>query len=161
MELRDYQQDFLVDEAVKVSFFAADDQLRKVLATNAATNVRVATLSELFKAKALVSAKRSKTRDWLDLYLLMRDHGFSMRDYRAVFEEVGSPAECDTGLSRLCSGVPQRNDEGYAQLLPSPPALAEMKSFFEAQRAKLEIDIAAEAKRQNSSPPTKTGGEGK
>jgi len=149
MELRNYQQDFVVNDIVKVSFFAPDDQLRKVLGNGGETKTRIATLSELFKAKCLVSAKRSKTRDWLDLYLLMRDHGFSIKDYRAAFEEVGSPAECDTGLSRLCSGIPQRDDEGYAHLLPNPPSLQGMKAFFETQRAKLEIDAAAEAKRQN------------
>lgn len=152
MELHDYQQDFLVNDAVKVSFFAADDQLRKVVMANTDTRARVATLPELFKAKCLVSAKRSKTRDWLDLFLLMRDHGFSIHDYRAAFEEAGSLAECDTGLSRLCSGIPQRNDEGYTHLLPKSPSLEEMKTFFEAQRAKLEVDIAAEAKRRSNSP---------
>jgi hypothetical protein len=157
LELHDYQQDFLVNDVVKVSFFAPEDQLRKVLVAGAETKVRVATLPELFKAKCLVSAKRSKTRDWLDLFLLMRDHGFSIYDYRAAFVESGCPAECDTGLTRLCSGIPQRNDEGYTHLLANPPSLEEMKAFFEAQRARLEIDIATEAKRRNCGPQTKPG----
>ena len=148
LELHNYQQDFLVNGAVKVSFFAPDDQMRKVLATEAKPTARIATLPELFKSKCLVSAKRSKTRDWLDLYLLMRDHGFSIRDYRAAFVEAGSLTECDIGLSRLCSGIPQRNDEGYAHLLARPPSLEEMKTFFEVQRDRLEIDTAAEAKRK-------------
>ena len=150
MDLHDYQQDFLVNDAVKVSFFAPDEPLRKILPAGTGAGARVATLPELFKAKSLVSAKRSKTRDWLDLFFLMRDHGFSIYDYRAAFEEAGCPSECDTGLARLCSGVPQRDDEGYALLLPNPPSVGEMKTFFEKQRAKLEIETAAEAKRRKT-----------
>ena len=83
MELHDFQQDFLVNREVKVSFFAADEPLRKILALSAdpKERVHIATLSECFRAKALVSAVRSKSRDWLDLYLLMREHGFSIHDY--------------------------------------------------------------------------------
>lgn len=148
MELHDYQQDFLVNGVVKVSFFAPDEALRKLLSGHSESKARVASLSELFKAKCLVSAVRSKTRDWLDLYLLMRDHGFSIHDYQAAFQEAGSTAQCDIGLVRLCSGIPQRDDEGYAHLLKNAPTLDEMKAFFVAQREKLEIETAAEAKRQ-------------
>ena len=149
LELHDYQQDFLVNQKVKVSFFAADAALRKVLAS---TNekVRVATLSESFKAKCLVSAVRSKTRDWLDLYLLLKDHGFSILDYRNAFAEAGILSQCHTGLARLCSGVPGSGDEGYHQMLANPPTLEEIKTFFISQRDRLEIETAAEAARVKS-----------
>lgn len=148
MELHDYQQDFVVNGAVKVSFFTPDPALQRVLATPAESEVHVASLPELFKAKCLVSALRSKSRDWLDLYLLLRDHGFTLRDYRTAFTEAGIPAQCDTGLARLCSGVPQCDDEGYAHLLKNPPTLAEMTAFFRAQRDQLEVETAAEAAHQ-------------
>jgi hypothetical protein len=45
----------------------------------------------------------------------------------------------------LCSGIPQRSDEGYSHLLTTPPTLEEMKQFFVAQRNKLEVELAAEA----------------
>lgn len=149
LELHDYQQDFLVNDAVKVSFFAPDEAQRKVFASPDESRARVATLAELFKSKALVSAVRSKTRDWLDLFLLLRDHGFTLRDYRKVFEESGNLTQCDIGLARLCSGIPQRGDEGYSHLLTNPPTLEEMKNFFIAQREKLEVELAAEAKRKS------------
>jgi hypothetical protein len=134
-----------VNGAVKVSFFAPEEPLRKVLAARAEGAARVATLPELFKTKCLVSAQRSKTRDWLDLFLLMRDHGFSIRDYQASFEEAGVLSQCDLGLARLAGGVPQRDDEGYAHLLPDAPPLEVMKSFFTEQRDRLEVERAAEA----------------
>lgn len=145
MELRDFQQDYLVNDAVKVSFFAPDEAQRRVFAPATESGVRVATLPEIFKSKALVSAVRSKTRDWLDLFLLLRDHGFTLRDYRAAFVQAGISSQADTGLARLCSGVPQRDDEGYAHLLANPPSLEEMKQFFMTQRDKLEVELAAEA----------------
>lgn len=149
MDLHNYQQDFFVNNAVKVSFFAPDEPLRKILSSHPAkSKVRVASLSEIFKAKCLVSAARSKSRDWLDLYLLMRDHGFSIQDYQNAFREAGVPAQCDIGLARLCSGVPQRDDEGFAHLLQNPPSMDEMKKFFVEQRNELEIDSASQAIRR-------------
>ena len=61
--------------------------------------------------------------------------------------EAGIPASCDIGLARLCSGIPQRNDEGFSHLISAPPTLGEIKSFFVAQRNQLEIETAAEAAR--------------
>ena len=130
------------------SFFVPDAALVKVLAVSQERGVRVATLDELFKSKCLVCALRSKTRDWVDLYMLMRGHGFSMRDFLAAFREAGIEDQCDSALSRLCSGLPQRDDEGYAHLLPNPPSLDEMKTFFKTQRDALEIEVAEEALRR-------------
>jgi hypothetical protein len=51
----------------------------------------------------------------------------------------------DIGLGRLCSGTPQRGDEGYAHLLSNAPSLEQMQKFFIAMRNELEIDSAARA----------------
>lgn len=150
MELHHYQQDFVVNGSVKISFFAPDEPLRKIISP-ASYKLRVATLQECFKAKCLVSAARSKTRDWLDLYLLLRDHGFNISDYRAAFLEAGIPNQCDAGLARLCSGIPSADDEGYQLLLPNPPTLAEMKTYFISQRDKLEVETATTELRQPKS----------
>jgi hypothetical protein len=50
-------------------------------------------------------------------------------------------------LEAIC-GVPQRDDEGYAHLLPNPPNLAEMTAFFTEQRNQLEVELAADALRR-------------
>jgi len=149
LELHHYQQDYVVSDAVKVSFFAPDEPQRKCFSAADEARARVATLPELFKSKALVSAKRSRTRDWLDLFLLLRDHGFTIRDYYCAFDAAGLTSQCDSGLARLCSGIPQRGDEGYTHLLANPPSLDEMKQFFITQRAKLEVELAAEAKQKS------------
>src|SRR5262245_45051918 len=55
MELRDYQQDFLANHAVKLSFFAPETPVLKVLNSPREPTVRIASLAELFKMKCLVS----------------------------------------------------------------------------------------------------------
>jgi predicted nucleotidyltransferase component of viral defense system len=152
MDLRDYQQDFLVDGSVKVSFFSADGPLTNILASRAATNgPRVAELSELFQSKALVSASRSKTRDWFDLWTLMNSHGFTMRQFRESFQANHAASLYDIALARICSGKPQADDEGFSHLIrDSAPTIEEMRNFFSAQRDALEIELATEAKQRRS-----------
>ncbi len=144
-DLHDHQQDFSVNNSVKVSFFVPQNGLNKVLLPGTSSGVRLAELPELFKTKCLVSALRSKTRDWLDLYLLFRDHGFTGHDYYQAFIEAGLATSCDIGLARLCSGLPQRNDEGYQHLLTEPPTVEKMQTLFKEIRNQIEAEQAAAA----------------
>lgn len=156
MELRDYQQDYLVDETVKVTFFVAGEPLSRVLQPADEGRIRIAQLEELFRSKCLLSARRSKTRDWFDLYVLFDRHGFTWRDYVQAFAMAGIPTQADVGLARLCGGVPQRDDEGYSQLLLNPPSPSELRTFFERVRELREVETAAERAAQqrgeNSTP---------
>jgi hypothetical protein len=150
MDLRDYQQDFLADGGVKVSFFTTDSPLTSILSGPSPDNgPRVAELDELFESKAIVSASRSKTRDWFDLFILMREHGFTMRRFRDAFVKHEAKSLYDTAMGRICSGLPEAGDEGYKQLISgSAPSVEEMRDFFRAQRDTLEIELAAEARRK-------------
>src|SRR5580704_8331867 len=56
LDLSDYQQNYLVHGKVRVSFFAPDAPLAKVLQSPPEPKARIATLTELFKSKSLVSA---------------------------------------------------------------------------------------------------------
>jgi hypothetical protein len=150
MDLHDYQQDFLVNGRIKVTFFTAGAALAKVLPDRPDEPCRIASLEELFAAKALVSAARSKSRDWFDLFILMRDHGFTFGDYAAAFEKAGYSLALETGLSRLCSGRPQANDEGFEELASPAPSIEELASFFRELRAAYEIETAAAARRSAS-----------
>lgn len=150
MELRDYQQDFLVNGRVKVTFFTADASLANTLQDTPDEPCRIASLEELFASKALVSASRSKSRDWFDLYILMRDHGYTLGDYAAAFKKAGHRLAMETGLSRLCSGRPQANDEGFEELVSPAPSIEELASFFRERRAAYEIETAAAARRSAS-----------
>ncbi len=157
LELRDYQQDFLVNGIVKVSFFVPDQAQLRVLRPGPPEGVRVAEVPELFQSKSLLSARRSKSRDWFDLYVLLKDQGFTWRDYVRAFDDAGLSSQADVGFTRLCSGVPQRDDEGLQQLLPTPPSLNELKSFFESLREQREIETAREAARLKRSAARTVG----
>ena len=139
--LHDYQQDFLVN-GVKVSFVALPD-LARVVAPNTGNTVRIATVDELFKTKALVTAERSKSRDWFDLYILIKYHGYSVFDYYKAFESAGQLLKAENGMNRLCRGIPQLSDEGFEELMKNPPTLEEMAAFFKEQRDLYEIETAA------------------
>lgn len=147
MSLHDYQQDFLVNHAVKVSFFAADDPLGRQLRLQPANDAgpRVAELGELFGSKCLVAASRSKSRDWFDLHTLMTKHGFTVQDMHDVFVSTGVPHQFDLALQRLCSGTPAASDEGFEHLTDHAPSLDEMRGFFQARRDEFEQEAARSA----------------
>ena len=153
MDLRDYQQDFLVDGTAHVTFFCLDESAGRLLAAGSAGGVRVSSLAEMFKLKSLLCADRSKSRDWFDLYALMTRHGFTLADARRAFEEAGVPGKFDLALDRLCRALPQESDEGFQSLWPDPPSLAQLRSFFEKERARYERSEAARAAGEKTAEP--------
>lgn len=154
MDLLDYQQNFIVAESVKVTFFCPDPDVRVHLGAGAQRGPRVATMDEIFAMKCLVAADRSKTRDWFDLFMLMRDHGYSPADFERVFVVSGVPQKMEIALSRLSAGRPHELDEGYESLLPSPPALAEMAAFFRCVADEAHAAAAERVMRARPSPPS-------
>ncbi len=133
-DLDDFSQTFFVNDLVKVTFFCPDAPERKILSQTIAEALRIATVPEIFALKALVSAKRSKTRDWFDLYVLMKDHGFSWKDFYEVFVRAGNEGQYDFAADRLSTAKPATSDEGYEALLPNPPGIEEMREFFLQRR---------------------------
>ena len=152
MDLANYQQDYLVDGKVKVTFFAADAGSEKVMEQTHASTARVASLNEIFKLKALVSADRSKTRDWFDIYCLMRNHGFGIKDFCAAFSEAGEAAKAEIALNRICSGIPSKSDEGFESLVDCPPSVEQMRDFFACERNQFEVTQAKAARTQHNAP---------
>lgn len=148
LELHDYQQDYLVGGA-KVSFFAPDTGSRRVLSAEREEGPRIATVAEIFASKALLSARRSRSRDWFDLYVLMRDHGCGMRDYAKAFETAGDRFGFELGLARLCSGRPDRADEGFHALVAEAPSVEQMRAFFVERRDEFEVAVTAERVRRS------------
>jgi len=145
MDLHDYSQTFVFGDAVKVTFFTADSSQKRLLEEKPPeAPFRIATVPELFGLKALVCAGRSNSRDWLDLYLLMKDFGFDFRDWHDVYRKAGmSDYQMETALRRLVSGRPSRDDPGFETLLPLPPSLAEITAFFKAKIRDYEVASAA------------------
>ena len=139
--LHDYQQDFITGDGVKVTFFAEEKSVWPLLrmAGNQGVSPRIATTKEVFALKCLVSARRSKSRDWFDLYTLFHDHGFQIKDMIEVFELANRRPDIDLAFRRLCSGITSPDDEGYEALTPTPPSLDTLRVFFVNLRDQYEI----------------------
>lgn len=142
-DLHDHQQDFIVNGVTKVSFFSLDAKTSQVIATPAGKGPIVPAVSDLFALKCMVLNFRSKSRDWLDLYVLMKDHGFTIAEMRDVYVKADSDGSFDFALNKLCSIRSDFKDEGYEALLPNPPSLEQMRSFFSQERDKFETALAA------------------
>jgi len=130
MSLHDFQQDYLTEENVKITFFAEDRDAWTLLTSGSETGPRVAELDEIFALKSLVCAKRSNARDWFDLYTLIQNHGFTLHEFQKAFEKSNRLKNLDMAFQRLCSGKPSVSDPGFEGLLPNPPSVEELAAFF-------------------------------
>lgn len=145
LALAEHQQNYLVNGTVKVSFVRLDNTSTNVLSGFRDSPVRVATLDEIFKTKSLVCAERSKSRDWLDLYVLMRNHGYGMEDLYRAFRDAGHPHGFSIAELRLRACKPSALDEGYQGLTTPTPSLDEVRAYFNAELDRLQVKLAREA----------------
>jgi predicted nucleotidyltransferase component of viral defense system len=144
LDLSDYQRNYLIGN-VKTTFFSADSEMASILEEERTEPGQVPVvpgLPALFALKAVACAHRSKSRDWFDIYVLLRDHGFRLEDMREVFRKH-DPYNWDVAMVRLTSMKLSPADEGYAQLLADPPSLDMMRDFFRRERSRLEREEAA------------------
>lgn len=142
LELADYQHNYIVGGTVKVSLWAPDQDVLRLMASGLATGVRVATLRELFDTKCLVCADRSKTRDWFDLFTMLQRGLFEPMDIYGAFVKAGVLSKFDIARSRMTYGKPSLDDEGYASLLENPPGAAEMQDYFSGVFSKIEVEVS-------------------
>ena len=143
MELSNYEPNYLVDR-VKMRVFTADTPLQSILLRAVQGGVRLADLDELFASKALVSAGRSSTRDWFDLYHLMTAGGYTMNDFAGVFQRSADLTRLNIALHRLCSGRPDTRDEGFFALVEDAPPLDRITAFFVEERDRYERSLATD-----------------
>ena len=133
LDLFDHQRNFLSPKGVKVSFFAPEAALSPILSAYCGhQRPMVASVHDIFKMKALVSASRSKSRDWYDLYVLMNEHGYTMRDFESAFIQSGHAMAMDIALSRLKSGKVDPRDEGFLVTKGEAPSIKKMADFFKS-----------------------------
>lgn len=143
LDYHDYQQDYMVNGLVKLTFVAPEPENAKQLEHIEASGPRVASIQEIFGLKCIVAADRSKSRDWFDLYTLLKSGIFQPFDIYRAFARSGVPGKFDIAMMRLCSGKPSETDEGYEALLPNPPSIKEMSEYFKVVRDEAERAIAA------------------
>jgi hypothetical protein len=150
LDLADSSQDWIVDRSVKLTFFVAEPQHAKLLTETESERGRtngfgIAAFHELCRLKATVTAARSKSRDWLDLFILERDHHFGMAEWKDAFDCAGlTPMHFEIALNRMCHGSLSPDDEGYSSLLDTAPTVEEMQSKFGILRQAYETRLAKE-----------------
>ncbi len=148
MELADSQQDWIVDKSVKLTFFSGESKHAKLLAPtqsqrNSGAGFKIASFKELCQLKAIVTASRSKSRDWLDLFVLEKDHHFGMTKWKEAFDHAGlTPMDFEISLNRMCMGKLSEDDEGYDTLLLNPPSIEDMQTKFRSLRKSYEKSLA-------------------
>jgi predicted nucleotidyltransferase component of viral defense system len=142
MDYWDYMQDYVVGGTVKLTLVAPDPEVSALLLPGLDDRPRLATLHEIFKLKCIACANRTKSRDWLDMYVLLTGNYFKPADFYAAFEEAGVPMKFDIAMQRMCKDSIPESDEGYDTLLPDPPTIAQMQEYFIALKERIEEDVA-------------------
>jgi hypothetical protein len=153
LDLADFQQNFLLNGSVKVTFVAPEKNVADTLLHDPSAPLRVATTDEIFALKCLACADRNKSRDWFDLYILMQHHGYGVRDLYDVFARSDALSHYEIAQTRLRACRRYQGDEGYEQLLDDAPSDEQMRAYFNEQLDQLEIELAAEAFREHSLLP--------
>ncbi|MEM7697648.1 MAG: hypothetical protein AAF236_04500, partial [Verrucomicrobiota bacterium] len=133
---------------VKVTFFTGDAPLCRLIDGHPSAPLRIAELNELFRSKAILTSQRSKSRDWFDLFTLMKTEQFSFDDYVESFRIAGIPTQWESGIARICSGRLSETDEGYSHLGESLPSIDRIVAWFREQRDDYEVKRAETAKRR-------------
>lgn len=142
MDYWDYMQDYIVADTVKLTLAAPDPEVSALLLPGLEDRPRLATLHEIFKLKCIACANRTKSRDWLDMYVLLTGNYFKPADFYAAFEEAGVPMKFDIAMQRMCKDSIPGSDEGYDTLLPDPPTISRMQKYFIGLKAQIEEDVA-------------------
>ncbi|MDB5818558.1 MAG: hypothetical protein JWQ11_2198 [Rhizobacter sp.] len=141
MDFHDYQQDYVVGGSVKLTFVAPDPEVQVLLRAASPDGPRVASLEEIFRLKCIACANRSKTRDWLDMYVMLDRGLFQPLDIYRTFEQAGVPVKFGIAMTRMCEGKVSLLDEGYESLLAHPPSLDTMRAFFKQVRENVETEV--------------------
>lgn len=131
-DIDDYSQTWQVKRGIKLTFFTAEAHHEIILGkTGSKHGFTIASLEQTAQLKALVASSRSKSRDWIDLYLLERDHHFGIAEWKKAYDLVGySDTHLEIAFKRITSGKTDPNDEKFHELLLDPPPLEEITKHF-------------------------------
>ena len=149
MNIDEYQQDYVSNTGVRISFFCGEAYHRSIFAPNSSDRVRLASIQEIFDSKCVLSAKRTCLRDMFDLYFLMTRFSFTIEAFVNAFEKSGMLNQIDISLTRLCLPQLPQKDPGYQALIPDPPSLEVMSNFFKSKRDAIEQVVARKALRSD------------
>lgn len=143
MDYGDYQQDYVVADSVKLTFVAPDSEVRVLLGAGMVKAPRVASIEEIFRLKCIACANRTKSRDWLDMYILLQRGYFQPIDIYRTFELAGVVSKFDIAMMRMTVGEVPSTDEGFDALIQNPPSIDMMQEFFRDVFSEVQSAVAA------------------
>ena len=144
LSLLDYQRNYIAAGTVKLTLVSPEREVRHFLDSAPDAALRVTSVDEIFRLKCLACADRSKSRDWLDLYVMLQRGVAPPIEMLRTFESAGVPAKFDIAMMRLCQASPNADDEGYESLLDLSPSLEQMRDYFTALRNQIEVQATRE-----------------
>ena len=159
LNLDDFHQDYIVG-GTKVTFFKASPDAFMALGCTDDKScddpLRVATLHEVFLLKSLVVTERAKTRDYFDLYTLLKACKCNLQDAYDVISKSSTINGWDIFSERLSSLPVRKDDEGYHQMLDGEdsPSLEDMREFFRSHLSQYGIRLKNRVIEENESSHT-------
>lgn len=99
-------------------------------------------LEGLRVSKAVVIGQRVRSRDLYDLFVLIRDHGYSVEQLLKDAQKYGTNDDPEYYKSVLRGDIPLDLEDEGLEPVGVPVALDDIYSFFNARISQLEIDEA-------------------
>lgn len=158
MNLLDYARDYVID-GVKVTFFihgkndAQQDFYQKTEKRQEADmHFNILGIDGLKAAKTLVLADRIRSRDLYDLYILMRDHSYSLDSLFSIVKQLGTIDDPEHYKAIMRGEIPLDNDDEGLEAVDLYNGIEQVYEYFNQLIDGYETNLAREHFLKNEAP---------
>ncbi|GMR01581.1 MAG: hypothetical protein BMS9Abin19_0980 [Gammaproteobacteria bacterium] len=158
MNLLDYARDYVID-GVKVTFFIHGKNSTQQAFYQSADKVKetdmyfdILEIDGLKTAKTLVFADRIRSRDLYDLYILIRDHHYTLHDLFATVRELGTIDDPEHYKAILRGEIPLDNDDEGLEAVDLYAGIEQIYEYFNHIIDEYETDLARDHFLKNKNP---------
>jgi hypothetical protein len=151
MNLLDYARDYVID-SIKLTFFVHGKTEQQQAFYRSTPKQREPEMSfdllgieGLKVAKTLVLADRVRSRDLYDLYVLMRDHGYSMDRLVAVVRELGTVDDPEYYKTIMRGEIPLDSEDEGLEAVDLEAGSEQMFGYFNTAIDEYETRLARDA----------------
>ena len=151
MNLLDYARDYVID-GVKLTFFVhgkTEQQQAFYRSTpkqrEPDMNFDLLGIEGLKVAKTLVLADRVRSRDLYDLYILMRDHGYSMDQLVVIVRELGTVDDPEYYKTIMRGEIPLDSEDEGLEAVDLEAGSERMFGYFNTVIDEYETQLARDA----------------
>jgi len=148
MNLLDYARDYVID-GVKVTFFIhGKNSVQKTFYQKTEKinendmSFDILGIDGLKAAKTLVFADRVRSRDLYDLYILMRDHSYSLDNLFSIVRELGTIDDPEHYKAIMRGEIPLDNDDEGLEAVDLYTGIEQIYEYFNQIIDDYEIKLA-------------------